>query len=175
MGRLMENKKTVLMATILTMAAVGQIVLAVIFYDEDGNSFVINLGWVVLWISAIFGWLPILTFRRFGKVPQGKGYMNTTVLVDRGVYAIVRHPQYLAGILMGLALPLISQHWSVTLLGIVVVIIEYMDTVNEEASCIVKFGEAYRQYMERVPRVNFLLGIIRIIGRKGSSSGKTQN
>jgi protein-S-isoprenylcysteine O-methyltransferase Ste14 len=175
MGRLMENKKTVLMATILTLAAVGQIVLAVIFYDEVGNSFVINLGWVVLWISAIFGWLPILTFRRFGKVPQGKGYMNTTVLVDRGVYAIVRHPQYLAGILMGLALPLISQHWSVALLGIVVVIIEYMDTINEEASCIVKFGEAYRQYMERVPRVNFLLGIIRIIGRKGSSSGKTQN
>jgi protein-S-isoprenylcysteine O-methyltransferase Ste14 len=171
----MKNKKTALMATILTLAAVGQIVLAVLFYDKDGNSFVINLGWVILWISAIFGWLPILTFRRFGKVPQGKGYMNTTVLVDRGVYTIVRHPQYLAGILMGLALPLISQHWSVTLLGIVVVIIEYMDTVNEEASCIVKFGDDYRQYMEQVPRVNFLLGIIRIIGMKGSSSGKTQN
>jgi protein-S-isoprenylcysteine O-methyltransferase Ste14 len=118
----MKNVKMVLMATVLTLAAVGQIVLAVLLYAKDGNEIVINLGWVILWISAIFGWLPMFTLKKWGGVSKGKDYIHTTVLVDRGVYAIVRHPQYLAGMLMALALPLISQHWAVALPGVVAVI-----------------------------------------------------
>ena len=94
-----SNKKMIIYATILTIAAVGQIVLAFLFYNPEGNELLINIGWGVLMLSAIFGWLPIFTFRRKGGV-KGKGYIRTTVLVDRGVYGIVRHPQYLAGVLL---------------------------------------------------------------------------
>lgn len=160
------TKRTIILATILTIASVGQIVLAFLLYNEDGNTAVINLGWVILWVSAIFGWLPIFTFKRFGKVPDGKAYLHTTILVDRGVYAIVRHPQYLAGILMGLAFPLISQHWLVAALGVIFIAINYLDTFEEEASNIAKFGDEYRQYMQRVPRFNFLLGIYRLLSKK---------
>jgi protein-S-isoprenylcysteine O-methyltransferase Ste14 len=162
----MKNVKMAIMATVLTLAAVGQIILAFILYNKDGNVGIINLGWVILWISAIFGWLPIFTFKKWGGVSKGKGYIHTTVLVNRGVYAIVRHPQYLAGMLMGLALPLISQHWAVALPGIVAVIAYYINTFDEEVSAIAKFGEAYKEYMQRVPRVNFLLGILRLIEQK---------
>ena len=162
----MMTKRTIILATILTIASVGQIVLAFLFYEEN-NIAIINLGWVILWISAIFGWLPIFTFKKLGRVPKGKAYLHTTILVDRGVYAIVRHPQYLAGILMGLAFPLISQHWLVAALGVIVIAINYVDTFEEEASNIAKFGDAYRQYMQRVPRLNFLLGIIRVILKQG--------
>jgi len=160
------NKRTIILATILTVASVGQIILAFLLYNDDGNTTVINLGWVILWISAIFGWLPIFTFKRLGKVPEGKAYLHTTILVDRGVYAIVRHPQYLAGILMGLAFPLITQHWLIAVLGVIVTAINYVDTFEEEASNIAKFGDAYRQYMQRVPRLNFLLGIYRLLAKK---------
>ena len=95
----MRNNKMIIYATILTIAAVGQIVLAFLFYNPEGNELLINIGWGVLMLSAIFGWLPIFTFRRKGGV-KGKGYIRTTVLVDRGVYGIVRHPQYLAGVLL---------------------------------------------------------------------------
>ncbi|MBN2148104.1 MAG: isoprenylcysteine carboxylmethyltransferase family protein [Anaerolineales bacterium] len=167
----MKNAKMILTTTILTLVAVGQIILAILLYDPDANTTVINLGWVILWLSAIFGWLPILTFRKWGSVPKGKSYMQTTLLVDRGVYAIVRHPQYLAGILIGLALPLITQHWSVAVLGIVAIAIYYINTFEEETSCIEKFGEQYREYMQRVPRINFLLGIYRhFINRKDHRS-----
>lgn len=162
----MMTKRDIVLAVILTLAAVGQIVLAFILYDENANVAIINLGWVILWISAIFGWLPIFTFKKLGKVPNGKAYLHTTVLVDRGVYAIVRHPQYLAGILMGLAFPLITQHWLVAVLGVVVMVVTYMSTFDEEASNIVKFGDEYRQYMQRVPRINFLFGIYRLLARK---------
>ena len=152
----MKNLKMAIMATVLTLAAVGQIVLAILLYDKDGNDVVINLGWVILWISAIFGWLPIFTFKKLGGVAKGKGYVHTTVLVDRGVYAIVRHPQYLAGMLMSLALPLVSQHWAVALLGIVAVIMYYVSMSDEEKASIEKFGEAYKEYMQHVPACEFL-------------------
>jgi protein-S-isoprenylcysteine O-methyltransferase Ste14 len=163
----MKTKRDIILATILTLAAVGQIILAFILYNEDDNTAIINLGWVILWISAIFGCLPIFTFKKYGGVAKGKSYIQTSVLVDRGVYAIVRHPQYLAGILIGLSLPLISQHWLVAALGLIVIVVTYTNTFDEEASNIAKFGDQYRQYMQRVPRLNFLLGIVRIIRQRG--------
>ena len=86
------------MGALLTLAALAEIICAALLYNQNGSDLVTNIGWGILWLSAVFGWLPIITFRKWGKV-KGKGYIHTTVLVDRGVYAIVRHPQYLAGIL----------------------------------------------------------------------------
>jgi len=70
-------------------------------------------GCVLFGLSAVFGWLPIFFFRRHGGVARGKSYMHRTALVTRGPYAIVRHPQYLAGDLLALAVICIQQHWSV--------------------------------------------------------------
>ena len=162
----MKTKRDVILAVIFTLAVVGQIALTFIFYNENANTIIINLGWVILWISALFGWLPIFTFKKYGGVPKGKSYIETSILVERGVYAIVRHPQYLAGILIGLSLPLISQHWLVAVLGLIVIVVTYFNTFDEEALNLAKFGEEYRQYMQRVPRLNFLLGIYRLLVKK---------
>ena len=164
-GDRMKTKKAILSAVILTVLAVGQIILSFVLYNETGNEMVRNLGWVILWISAIFGWLPILTFCKWGSVPEGKGYVHTTVLVDRGIYGIVRHPQYLAGILIGVGLSLVAQHWAVTALGVAVSIHYYLDTFEEERNAEKKFGEAYEAYRERVPRLNALLGLLRWLRR----------
>ncbi len=166
----MRTKRDIVLAVILTLAAVGQIILAFVLYDKDANPAIINLGWVILWISAIFGWLPIFTFNKYGGVPKGKSYVETSRLVERGVYAIVRHPQYLAGILMGLGIPLVSQHWLIAGLGMIVIVILYVNTFDEDAVNIAKFGEAYHQYMQRVPRLNFVLGVIRLIARRNGQN-----
>ena len=79
------------------------------------------VGCVLFGLSAVFGWLPILSFRRHGRVAEGKSYMHTTALVTRGPYAIVRHPQYLAGDLLALAVALILQHWSVIVAGAIAI------------------------------------------------------
>lgn len=158
--------RVVISAVVLTIAAVGQIILSFLLYNGNGNVIIRNAGWVILWISAIFGWLPIFTFQKWGGVPKGKGYTHTTVLVDRGVYGIVRHPQYLAGILMGVGLSLIVQHWVVGVLGAVVAITSYADTFEEERVLREKFGAEYEAYRGRVPRVNFVIGIGRLLWRK---------
>jgi protein-S-isoprenylcysteine O-methyltransferase Ste14 len=162
----MKHARYILSATLLTIAAVGQVALSFILYNPTANEFIRNLGWVVLWISAIFGWLPIFTLSKWGGVPKGKGYVHTTLLVDRGVYRIVRHPQYLAGILLGAGLSLVVQHWIVAILGFVVAIISYTDTFEEEQALLQKFGKAYEDYQMQVPRVNYIAGIARLLQRK---------
>ena len=96
----MRRRMTPLSAVLLTVAAGGQIILAILLYNPAGGKVIESLGWGVLWLSALFGWLPVFTLRRHGRVPGGKAYVHTTRLVERGVYAIVRHPQYLAGVLL---------------------------------------------------------------------------
>ena len=167
----MRDKKMMISGVLITIGAVGQIILAIVFYDPEGSELRINIGWLILMLSGLFGWLPILAFRRFGRV-AGRGYMRTSVLVDRGVLSIVRHPQYLAGVLISCALPLITWHWLVIVLGLVAAPIYYLSTYDEEDGCIEKFGDEYLDYMKRVPRMNFLLGVWRVIRRRvaGSSS-----
>jgi protein-S-isoprenylcysteine O-methyltransferase Ste14 len=152
-------------SAILTIVAVGQIVLTFLFYNKDGSDAIRNIGWFVLWISAVFGWLPIFTFKKWGGVAKGKSYIQTTVLVTRGVYGIVRHPQYLAGMLMAAALAQIAQHWIVVILGAAALIIYYADMFEADKEALAKFGDAYKTYMESVPRANFVLGIFRRLRR----------
>jgi hypothetical protein len=51
----MERLRGIISATILTVAAVGQVVLWFFLYNHNGNEFIRNTGWVILWISAIPG------------------------------------------------------------------------------------------------------------------------
>jgi len=111
-------------------------------------------------VSGIFGWLPIYAFKRKGGVPEGEGYMKTTVLVDSGIYSIVRHPQFLAGILISLALALISQYWVNVFLVLPVVVGTILDARRADRDLVGKFGEEYRRYMMDVPGLNLIVGII---------------
>ncbi len=148
---------------------VAQIVLAFVL-RQPGNEVLRWVGWILWWTGAVFGWLPILTFLRKGDVPKGKSYVHTTQLVETGIYAIVRHPQMgTAWLLMSLSLMLITQHWTSVALGIPAMGLAYLDLLKADQRLVFKFGDAYRRYMERVPRVNFISGIIRLIVRRASA------
>jgi protein-S-isoprenylcysteine O-methyltransferase Ste14 len=162
------NVPRFLLASIAGVLTVAQIVLA-FFLRQPGPEALEWVGWICVWTSAIFGWLPIITFRRKGGVPKGQSYIKTTLLVDSGIYAIVRHPQGgTAWLLINLGVMLIALHWSSVALGVPSMVLVYLDTLKADQYCIEKFGDAYRRYMERVPRVNFVAGIIRLLrhGRK---------
>ena len=150
---------------LLTLAVLTEIFLTVFFYNPQFSPLLRNTGWVMLWISAFLGWAPILTLKRWGRVPNGKSYIHTSQLVDRGVYGIVRHPQYLAGILLGAALPLIAGRWQAAIPGAAVILSRFATIHEEEQGCLEKFGTAYQEYKRRVPRLNFILGLARWILR----------
>ncbi len=150
---------------LVAITAIGQLLTAWIFYNPGAPAWRINLGWVVMMVSALFGWLPIFTFRKKGKI-SGRSYITTTELVETEIYSIVRHPQYTAGALVSIALPLITWHWLVLAAGMTSVIIYYQNTFEEEKINLEKFGGAYQRYQQEVPRMNILLGIYRWMRRR---------
>jgi protein-S-isoprenylcysteine O-methyltransferase Ste14 len=154
-----------LLSSVAGLLTVAQIILA-FFLHGRGSEALGWAGWICLWTSGIFGMLPVITFRRKGGVPKGGSYMKTTILVDTGIYAIVRHPQGgTAWLLINLGVMLIAQHWSSVVLGLVSLVLVYADTFKADRYCIEKFGDEYKRYMARVPRVNFLVGIMRLLRR----------
>ena len=161
---------TYLLSSVASVLTVAQIILAFFFFG--GSSDALNLaGWICLWISGIFGILPIITFRLKGGVSEGESYMKTSTLVDTGIYAIVRHPQGgTAWLLINLGIMLIAGHWTSVILGLVSMSLVHIDTFKSDQDLIEKFGNDYRRYIERVPRVNFILGIIRLAYSRLKSS-----
>ena len=116
--------------------------------------------------GLIFGMLPVFEFRKKGRVAKGKSYIHTTKLVDTGIYSIVRHPQYITFILWSVAGMFLFQQWIVILLGIPIIPLTYLDLIQADKEGIKKFGDDYKQYMQRVPRANIFLGLIRRIHDK---------
>jgi protein-S-isoprenylcysteine O-methyltransferase Ste14 len=162
-GRVRWGRRTSLLNGILTIAAGGQIVLSFLLYNKGGSVPLRHVGWVMLWLSAVFGLLPIYSLWKWGGVGRGRAYVHTTQLVDGGIYAIVRHPQYVAGMLIAVGLSLIAQHWLVVVLGAVAFVVYYIDMFEEERFTLEKLGECYQEYMDRVPRANFIAGVIRVL------------
>lgn len=123
-------------------------------------SFII--GWIVWAIGMVLVMAPIVMFPRRGGVARGKTFVHTTKLVDTGIYSLVRHPQYLGGILaLFLANLLFYPHWLFVVLGVPGAAILYWGTYEEEKRLVRQFGDDYVSYMKRVPRMNIVLGIIR--------------
>lgn len=136
-----------------------------IFYNQAGCRALRVFGWFIWAISLVFVILPIFTLRRKGGVPKGKSYVETTVLVNSELYAIIRHPQYLGWIMFNLSMAMIAQNWQVCALGVVSIGLVYATILDSDCQALEKFGEAYLCYMQRVPQINILLGVIRLIRR----------
>ena len=154
--------------TLTTILFILQIIIGIYLLPEVTQNKVLAYAGVGLYVFAgiVFGWLPVIEFRKKGKVKDGESYIHTTQIVDTGIYSIVRHPQYVTFMLWAIAGILLFQHWIVILLGFPVFPLTYIDLIRADEDAIKKFGDNYKAYMKRVPRANFLVGIIRVLRQK---------
>jgi len=138
------------------------------FYTENTRLEIVEyIGVVVFILSGLFGMAPVLAFPTKGGVKKGKSFIHTTKIVDTGIYSIMRHPQYSAFFLWAIGAMLLFQNWVVVLLGIPVIVLTYLDMIREDKRNIEKFGKPYKEYMKKVPRANFVVGIIRVLIKRG--------
>jgi protein-S-isoprenylcysteine O-methyltransferase Ste14 len=101
-------------------------------------------------LLVIFGWKDI---------HEAKGEIVTT-----GIYAHVRHPQYLGFLLFTLGMNLEWMTFFTVLLWPVIVVLYYRLAKSEEKDAEAEFGEEYREYKRSVPM------FIPRIRKKASSS-----
>jgi protein-S-isoprenylcysteine O-methyltransferase Ste14/NAD-dependent dihydropyrimidine dehydrogenase PreA subunit len=152
---------------LLMLQILGGIIYGAVCGPYWGLEILQYLGWAILAVGLPFFLAPMLYFPKRGKPPEGKTLMLTTTIVDSGTYGIVRHPQMLGCILLMLASILVSQHWLAIIIGIPISVYTYVVWVpEEEKGLVVKFGEDYKNYMQKVPRMNFLVGLVRWLRRE---------
>ena len=84
--------------------------------------------------------------------------VGTTTIVTSGIYAIVRHPQYLCWLFFNAAVIRVAQDWIVAIIGLASMLTIYMQARQDDQSLLEQFGDDYKRYMQRVPRMNILLG-----------------
>jgi len=143
--------------------------------NNDKIMILYYIGWIIWVLAFILAFSPNFLFKKYGKVPKGKRYIHTTKLIDTGIYSIIRHPQYGGSLYVAFSLILIQQTPISIILGIICMITSYLSMVFEEGRVIPKFGEEYKEYMKRVPRVNLLSGLIRKSKRKKQNQIKKKD
>jgi len=74
------------------------------------------------------------------------------VPITRGVYHYSRHPLYLASLLIYLSVGIASASWVFLLFFVLQSVSIRIAAVGEERFCLEKYGEAYREYIDRTPR-----------------------
>jgi protein-S-isoprenylcysteine O-methyltransferase Ste14 len=88
----------------------------------------------------------------------GKNLTDTVVtreehtLVAHGPYRWIRHPLYTTVALMTSGISLMAANWFLLAVGPVVFALLVIRTRTEEANLIARFGDGYRNYMERTGR-----------------------
>ena len=156
-----------LLSSVASALTVLQIGLCIIRPHPTSVAVGRYAGYVLWAAGVVFAILPIFELKRRGRVKAGESYMKTTTLVTSGVYSLVRHPQGgLAWLLMNLAVILVGQTWLIVFLGAASMILVYLDAHKTDQYCIDKFGDEYVRYMETVPRVNALSGVMRLLRRR---------
>jgi protein-S-isoprenylcysteine O-methyltransferase Ste14 len=171
----MIDRMNILWGTLLTILGIvcfpaNPLVLTGVIEVQSYLALAI-VGWVVWVFGMVLVMAPIIMFPRQGGVSKGKSFVHTTQLVDTGIYAIVRHPQYTGGIYaLFLTTFLWYPHWLFGVLGVIGTAVIYLSCREEDKLLVKKFGNDYIAYINRVPGMNFVAGIIRVLRSRRDSN-----
>ena len=109
----------------------------------------IKLGtiWFYTGLSIYLLGLIVLTlfFMSVAASPSGKP-------VTQGVYRYSRHPMYVSVFLLFIGVGIASASWLYLFFSIVLMVGTHFVVITEEQGCLIKYGNAYREYMSRTPR-----------------------
>jgi len=103
--------------------------------------------WFYAGLAIFLAGLAVLTAAIFGfsRAPMD-------VPITRGIYRYSRHPMHLGSLLIYLSVSLASASWVFLLIFVLQSVSITIAAVEEERYCLEKYGDAYREYMERTPR-----------------------
>jgi len=154
----MHKERGHLIAHIAYIGLYGMLIISTIIHYNSADLAELYAGWIIMAFGIIF--------LLWSSKSRKKGHAEGIGLVESGMYAFVRHPEFLGHILIISALVIISQHWISLIVGAILIVLLCLAMIEEEKRNMEKFGNAYKDYMKRVPRINLIAGIIKYISRR---------
>jgi len=111
----------------------------------------LGLGLIAVFINA---WSHRTLSQRLGEdFDPALRLLAVPALVREGPYATLRHPIYLAFLLMQISVLLLTANWFIGLCGIAIILSVIAIRVPEEERLLTQqFGDEYRDYMKRTGR-----------------------
>lgn len=100
-------------------------------------------------ILVLGAWLGIQGVRETGL--NAAETHRTEKIVTCGVYSIVRHPQYLGGLLAHVGISFVLSAWYSLLSTPLMVLLVFLISNKEEEELIKEFGKEYEDYRRKVP------------------------
>jgi len=138
----------------------GQIVLLIIFLTTwIVDSFIINYStflaklipnFLRIVLSVIVMFLSLYLAGRSLKIVFGETRQEPGVIV-KGPFKLIRHPIYVSAILYYFGLLLLSPSILAAIVWIFIMVFYYFISRYEERLLLEKFGDAYADYMKKVP------------------------
>ncbi len=111
------------------------------------------LRWTGVGVGVVAGSLLVWTLRSIGKnLTDTVVTRRDHTLVTRGPYRWVRHPFYDAVALMVTANALVAANWFLLAGGFLTLALIVLRTRREEDRLVARFGDSYRDYMNRTGR-----------------------
>jgi len=107
----------------------------------------LGTGWFYAGLAIFLTGLVVLaaaTFN-FAKTPMD-------VPITKGIYHYSRHPMYLASLLIYFSVGIASASWVFLLIFVVQSVSIRISVVEEERYCHEKYGDAYREYIDKTAR-----------------------
>ena len=115
---------------------------------------------IVLTISRNTG-RTLARLGRRGDIPR----LQTNVLATDGLYALMRHPMHLGLLFFPLSIALIvgSPSFILIIAPLEMLLMVIMIKTMEEPEAIAKFGDAYREYRQKVPMFCLRIACIKVL------------
>ena len=98
---------------------------------------------LALCVLGMIAWT--IAIANIANIPLGEPW-------TKGLYRHSRHPMGLSAFLIFIGAGIASASWLFLLFSIVLIILSVILVIAEERFCLEKFGDAYREYMNRTPR-----------------------
>lgn len=121
--------------------------------------------WLGLVVYAVFVPLQLRAWRSFvglTMIVVGLACYEVSLLnyastpvsepVVKGLYRLSRNPIYVSDFFFWLGVGVFAGSWVVVIVKLFGRIVSHYQIIQEEAYCLERYGDAYRHYMEKVPR-----------------------
>jgi len=136
---------------------ISLLILSWIMWEKGNVVILVYVGYALYVPAFALAVTSVAALKRRGKLKSG--WEHTTVLIEKEVFRVVRHPLYLGGALLSLAILLITQSITSIILGLISIFCFWMASKKEDEFNIEKFGSSYREYMKKVPMWNVFKGL----------------